>query len=278
MESQNEIKIWNFEKDDYQAQVEERYRRRKEAKEKRKKVVRRKIAGLILLFCVMLYVCVMLVIAQNDTDDLQENLVANSEQQGLNLDTTQGENEIIEVSHSEQATTVDESETKTSSIRYELLNRAVVAKENSSENRNFNMQKACESLDGLELEPGDEFNWYGDNGIGKANKENGYKEAVVLVGGVGVPGYGGGVCQVATALYNCIYGIGIEADEHHPHSKPQSYVQPGMVEAAVSDGQKNFIFHNTKDYTIAFDAYEEPYGEDGKGGQVTVSVYKVVRG
>lgn len=157
----------------------------------------------------------------------------------------------------------------------ELLNTFAVAKEKSSSNRNFNMSKACDSINGLELAPGEKFDWYGVNGVGPADKAHGYKEATVLINGKPTSGYGGGVCQVATCLYNTIYGIGINADEHHPHSQAQPYVKDGMVEAAVAYGAKNFVFHNTKDYTIRFKAHVERYGENEKGGQVIISVFKV---
>lgn len=163
------------------------------------------------------------------------------------------------------------------SENWELLNTYTVAKDVSSENRNFNMAKACEAIDGLELAPGEFFEWYGENGVGPADKEHGFKEATILVGGIPTPGYGGGVCQVATTMYNCIYGIGIDADTHYPHSKHQSYVKEGMVEATVAYGTKTFAFHNTKDYTIGFKAKVEECGENNEGGQVVVSVYKVTK-
>ena len=157
----------------------------------------------------------------------------------------------------------------------ELLNTVVVTKDHSSADRNYNMSLACKKIDGLILEPGEIFNWYGQNGVGPASKENGYKKTTVLIGGKGAPGYGGGVCQVATALYNCIYGIGMDADVHYVHSEKQPYVKPGMVEATVAYGQKNFVFHNQKDYSIMFKAYAESCGANNEGGRVIMSVYKV---
>lgn len=157
----------------------------------------------------------------------------------------------------------------------ELLTEVVVTKDHSSADRNYNMQKACDKIDGLVLKPGEVFSWYGQNGVGPATKENGYKKTTILENGVGVPGYGGGVCQVATAMYNCIYNIGIEADEVAPHSKPQPYVKEGMVEATVSYGTQNFMFRNRKDYSIMFRAYAQACGEKGEGGQVIMKIYKV---
>lgn len=156
--------------------------------------------------------------------------------------------------------------------KYELISAAVITASNSSQNRNFNMSKACEAINGLTLESGDEFNWYGKNGkdgiVGPASKANGYKEATIISGGKYVKGYGGGVCQVSTAVYNCIYKLGIKPTEHYHHSLTSTYVEKGM-DATVSYPNKNFVFTNTEDYPIMFEAYTD-------GGQVIVVAYKVL--
>lgn len=157
--------------------------------------------------------------------------------------------------------------------KYELVAAAVMTARNSSENRNFNMAKACETINCLTLKPGEIFQWYGENGVGPANKENGYKQAPVVMNKKSVMGYGGGVCQVSTALYNCIYSINIEPKELHHHSLPSSYVEKGM-DATVSYSsderyRKDFIFENSKEYTILFEAYSDE-------GQVIVLCYKVL--
>lgn len=156
--------------------------------------------------------------------------------------------------------------------KYELISVAVINNSSSSKNRNFNMAKAAEKINGLTLEPGDEFNWYGSDGnngvVGCASKENGYKEANIIVGKKYVKGYGGGVCQVSTAVYNCIYKLDIKPTEHHHHSLQSTYVEKGM-DATVAWPSKNFVFSNTKDYSIMFEAYTN-------GGQVVIAAYKVL--
>lgn len=154
---------------------------------------------------------------------------------------------------------------------YEVVSVAVITAESSSENRNFNMAKACESLNGMIMFSGDKFDWYGEYGVGEASLERGYKKATVISGGKYVTGEGGGVCQVSTALYNCIYKLGIEPDELHHHSKTSSYVAKGMdATVAYSDNKdymKDFVFTNTLDYTLIFEAYAD-------GPQVVVVAYK----
>lgn len=156
--------------------------------------------------------------------------------------------------------------------KYDLISVAVINNPSSPKNRNFNMAKAAEKINGLTLEPDDEFNWYGSDGkdgvVGCASKENGYKEANIIVGRKYVKGYGGGVCQVSTAVYNCIYKLDIKPTEHHHHSLQSTYVEKGM-DATVAYPSKNFVFSNTKDFSIMFEAYTN-------GGQVVIAAYKVL--
>lgn len=156
---------------------------------------------------------------------------------------------------------------------YELISVAVITKtDGSSENRNFNMARAASFINGIVLKPGEEFAWYSTSKtegiVGPANKENGYKKAPIILNGESAMGYGGGVCQVSTAVYNCIYKIGILPTQHHHHTLESSYVAKGM-DATVSFPGKNFVFTNTKDYSIVFFAYTD-------GPQVVVEAYKIL--
>ena len=151
---------------------------------------------------------------------------------------------------------------------YELISAAVITSKKSSKNRKFNMALACEKLNGLTLEPEEQFDWYGKNGVGQANKANGFKKAKVIMNKKYVEGYGGGVCQVSTTLYNCIYNLGIKPDEIHHHSLPSSYVKKGM-DATVAYPSKNFKFTNPFDYKIEFEAFSE-------GEKVVILCYKPV--
>lgn len=156
--------------------------------------------------------------------------------------------------------------------KYELISVAVITKtDGSSANRNFNMARATSSINGIVLEPGEEFAWYStktEGIVGPASKENGYKEAPIILNGESAMGYGGGVCQVSTAMYNCIYKIGILPTEHHHHTIESSYVAKRM-DATVSFPDKNFVFTNTTDSAIEFFAYTD-------GPQVVVEAYKML--
>ena len=171
---------------------------------------------------------------------------------------------------------------------YELLTETVISKANSSEKRNFNMSRACDLITGTELEPGEIFTWYDidkyfqgigavmlEGIVGPATREAGFKEAPVIKNHKSTTGYGGGVCQVSTALFNAINDIGIVPLERHRHSIPSSYCEKGM-DATVNYSEdqtdrSNFVFQNTKNYPIRIEAYE-------KNGSVILDLYKVIRG
>lgn len=135
----------------------------------------------------------------------------------------------------------------------------------SSANRDFNMAKAAESINGTILKPGEVFDWF--KVVGSCSKANGYKEATVIVNKKYVPGYGGGVCQVSSTLYNCIYRLNIVPNVHYHHSLQSSYVPKGM-DATVSYPNANFVFTNTTDYTMLIEMYTE-------GGTVYGVIYKI---
>jgi vancomycin resistance protein YoaR len=79
-------------------------------------------------------------------------------------------------------------------------------------------------------------------------------------------GYGGGVCQVSSTLFNTAEKAGLEIVERHRHSKRVYYVPKGK-DAATSYGGVDFKFKNTLAYPIKINAR----ADDEK---VTVSVIK----
>ena len=143
--------------------------------------------------------------------------------------------------------------------------------DSSGANRNYNMALACTKLDGYRMEPGQQFEWYSVVGI--ANKENGYKIATVISGGKYVDGYGGGVCQVSSALYNAVLKQGLQVDKVYHHSIPSSYVAEGY-DATVSWSsderyRKTLVFTNNAGFPIQIEAFTD-------GGTVIIRLYQIL--
>lgn len=111
----------------------------------------------------------------------------------------------------------------------------------SSPERKSNIRLALSKFDGLVLEEGEIFKFNSITGI--RNEENGYKKAKIISNGTFIDGFGGGVCQVSTTLYNACLLAGMEILEVHNHSLPVSYVQPSF-DAMVNTGSSDLIVRN----------------------------------
>ena len=121
-------------------------------------------------------------------------------------------------------------------------------KTTSNSNRNENIRLACAAINGVIVNPGQEFSF--NNATGARTEEKGYKPATAYLNGEVVQEPGGGVCQVSSTLYNAIVFAGLKSTERHAHSYEPSYVTPGE-DAAVSFGGPDFKFVNNSDYPIA---------------------------
>lgn len=150
---------------------------------------------------------------------------------------------------------------------YKLLTTYTTYSNSSPSGRNYNMNRASEKIEKITLKSGDTFNWF--DVVGSCGKEQGYKVANVIIDGEVFPGYGGGVCQVATTLYGCTRKLKMETIERHDHSAGVSYLNGDGYEAAVAYGVKNFRFKNTTKKDIVFDFYVSR-------GRVIVAAYEVL--
>lgn len=131
------------------------------------------------------------------------------------------------------------------------LAQSVTSLKNSSANRNNNVGKAVEKLNGLILMPGEQLSY--NNLLGKRTKENGYLQADAYLGGQVVKEYGGGICQVSSALYYCALLSELQIDERENHTFRVNYM-PYSYDATVSWGGPDFKFTNDRAYPIRIDA------------------------
>ena len=137
-----------------------------------------------------------------------------------------------------------------------LLARYETSLAEKDENTRFNIDKSAKSIDGYILEKGEIFSF--NKIVGPADKDDGYLETKVVVNGKLVPGYGGGICQASSTLYNALLHCDakiIERSSHSGYSETTSYVNPGL-DAAVSYGYKDLKF-NFPEQRIAIFTYIE---------------------
>lgn len=117
----------------------------------------------------------------------------------------------------------------------------------TGENRVSNIKKACESISGSAVYPGKEFSF--NELTGPRSRENGYKNAPVIVEGEKSYGIGGGVCQVSSTIYMAALNANLAITQHHNHSEAVMYAPDGN-DATVVYGAKDFKFKNNTNNTL----------------------------
>lgn len=105
----------------------------------------------------------------------------------------------------------------------------------------YNVKLASEKINGLVIKPSETFSQ--NMSIGPYTKLRGYKEGASYIGGNVIMTEGGGVCKIATTLYNLAVLGNLEIEERHHHSMPINYVPYGQ-DATVAYGIKDFRFKN----------------------------------
>ncbi len=113
--------------------------------------------------------------------------------------------------------------------------------------RTHNLELAIKSLSRAVLMPGDTLSF--NDRVGPRLLERGFREAPIFVDGEIEPATGGGVCQVASTVYNAALLANLDVTERHHHSRPVTYTPSGR-DATVYWGQCDLRFRNTLKHPI----------------------------
>ncbi len=133
--------------------------------------------------------------------------------------------------------------------------------------RVHNIQTLASTLDGNIVAPNETFSFNGT--IGPRTAEKGYREAPAIINGELVPSIGGGVCQVATTLFNVIFFGGYEVVERHNHSFFISHYPTGRDATVSWDGPDLKFKNNTSAYVLI--------KTQTVGGSITISFYSTTQ-
>jgi vancomycin resistance protein YoaR len=117
--------------------------------------------------------------------------------------------------------------------------------------RSHNLQTASNAIHNVIVYPGQSFSF--NTWVGPRIPGAGYREAPGIVKGKLVPSVGGGVCQVATTLYNSVLLANLRVVKRSHHSLIPTYV-PLARDATLVDGVTDFIFQNTNHWPILITA------------------------
>jgi vancomycin resistance protein YoaR len=111
----------------------------------------------------------------------------------------------------------------------------------SSSNRIHNVHLMADILQDRVIAPGTSFSF--NQVVGPRTAERGFLEGQAIENGLLVPSIGGGVCQVATTIYNAAFKAGLPIVTRTNHSFYISHYPLGM-DATVADGGPDFVFTN----------------------------------
>lgn len=126
----------------------------------------------------------------------------------------------------------------------------------NQEGRKHNIAVALSKFEGLRVEPGQKVSF--NKIVGDTLPENGFELAKIIVNGKFVDGYGGGVCQASTTLYNALLLSGIDILEVRGHSLKVGYVASSF-DSMVSYGYSDLVFENNTGSPIYITTYSNGY-------------------
>lgn len=112
--------------------------------------------------------------------------------------------------------------------------------------RMYNIRLAAERLTNIRVKQGECFSF--NEICGPYTKENGYKSAPILAGDSEF-GYGGGVCQVCSTIYNIVLRIPTVIEKMNWHSQGGVSYLPAGFDATVGTNS-DMVFRNILPYDI----------------------------
>jgi vancomycin resistance protein YoaR len=145
---------------------------------------------------------------------------------------------------------------------HELIRAQTSFFRGSSAARVQNIRAAAASFHGLMVAPGETFSMA--NALGNISLDNGYAEALIIVGDQTIKGVGGGVCQVSTTLFRTAFFAGYPIVERHAHAYRVGYYEQNSsghdpdlagLDATVFVPLVDFKFVNDTPYWLLMETY-----------------------
>jgi vancomycin resistance protein YoaR len=136
----------------------------------------------------------------------------------------------------------------------------------SSAARVQNIKTAAERFNGVLVAPGEVFSMA--DTMGDVSLDNGYAEALIILGNQTIKGVGGGVCQVSTTLFRAAFFTGFPIVERHAHAYRVTYyekvagnhIDPNLagLDATVYVPLVDFKFKNDTPYWLLMETEVNP--------------------
>ncbi|HEX2259330.1 MAG TPA: VanW family protein [Actinomycetota bacterium] len=201
-----------------------------------------------------------------------DSVILNPGQEGSTIDTSEAANALLALKDSSRRpinlpVVVEPPAFSTEQAQALKITSKIATFTTPFDSRNVprvaNIDRMASAIDGKLLRPGQAFSLNGATGA--RTPANGYQEAQVIVDGELVPGIGGGVCQVATTLFNAVFTAGLDVVERVNHSLHISKYPMGR-DATVNYGAQDFRFRNDTEFGLLLKASVSSKG-------MTVSIF-----
>ena len=136
----------------------------------------------------------------------------------------------------------------------------------SSAARVQNITAASSKFHGVLIAPGETFSMA--SAIGDITLDNGFAEALIIVGGQTIKGVGGGVCQVSTTLFRGVFFAGYPIVERYAHAYRVGYYEQNAaghdsnlagLDATVFVPIVDFKFKNDTSNWLLMETYVNGY-------------------
>ncbi len=138
-----------------------------------------------------------------------------------------------------------------------------------TESRNHNIHLAADFINNSIVRAGG-GRWDFNEVAGDCNEQRGFLSAGTIIDGQYVDNIGGGICQVATTVFNAVYESGLDIAERHNHSLYISSYPSGR-DAAVSYPDLTLVWENeTQSDVLLTTSYTE--------STLTVTLYSAPTG
>lgn len=118
----------------------------------------------------------------------------------------------------------------------------------SPANRRHNIAVGAASLNGLLIQPGEEFSLL--RALGPIDGSTGYLTELVIKGNKTTPEYGGGLCQIGTTLFRATLSTGLPITQRQNHSYRVVYYEPAGTDATIYDPAPDFRFMNDTGHVL----------------------------
>ena len=186
--------------------------------------------------------------------------------QAINDRLVQGEHSIALVFKEDKPALTDDMTGDQLGIR-ELVQSTTTYFYGSSAERIHNIKTAADRFHGLMVPPGQTFSMA--QALGDISLDNGYAEALIILGDQTIKGVGGGVCQVSTTLFRTAFLAGYPIVERHPHAYRVGYYEqksngasdPKLagLDATVFVPLVDLKFTNDTPYWLLMETYVKGY-------------------